>query len=301
MDFIGDNAWPAPRLKDATLSESRLRDVYVQCVKLYRTLVQKCRLVHADFSEYNLLYYHGKLYCIDVSQAVETDSPSAAEFMRHDCRNVTDFFSKGAKGGKGGGNSRGKTSSMTPMSTQELFNFVTDASIGDSEEEVDAALMCAQERVEAREARQRELQDIIATGAMPSPKRRDLSARGAGKPPARDDSDEISDEAREQIVAAAQDELNAMTSAQQVDEEVFMRTSVPQSLYEVDHEAEAQRAERGDQEEAFAQAIAGLTGASRGAAEEGSEGESSEEEEDEDGEERATFKKVTLTEEERAQ
>ena len=88
-----------------------------------------------------------------------------------------------------------------------------------------------------------------------------------------------------------------MMSTQQVDEEVFMRTSVPQSLYEVDHEAEAQRAERGEQEELFAQAIAGMTSGSRGSVETENEGESG----DEEAEECTTFKKVALTEEERAQ
>ena len=33
-----------------------------------RTMFQVCRLVHADLSEYNILYYAGRLAIIDVSQ-----------------------------------------------------------------------------------------------------------------------------------------------------------------------------------------------------------------------------------------
>jgi len=40
---------------------------------LLRTLFHDCRLVHADFSEYNLLWYKKTVYVIDVSQSVEHD------------------------------------------------------------------------------------------------------------------------------------------------------------------------------------------------------------------------------------
>ena len=51
-----------------------------------------CKLVHADFSEYNLLLHEGKVYVIDVSQSVEFDHPMALEFLRRDCVNVNAFF-----------------------------------------------------------------------------------------------------------------------------------------------------------------------------------------------------------------
>ena len=38
-------------------------------------MYNKCHLVHADFSEYNLLYQKGIVYVIDVSQSVEHDHP----------------------------------------------------------------------------------------------------------------------------------------------------------------------------------------------------------------------------------
>jgi RIO kinase 1 len=50
--------------------------------------------VHADLSEYNIIYHEGHLYIIDVSQSVEHDHPSAFDFLRSDIKNVEDFFAK---------------------------------------------------------------------------------------------------------------------------------------------------------------------------------------------------------------
>lgn len=68
MDFIGEGGVAAPRLKDAGLPLQRLREAYTEIVVTVRNLYQKCRLVHADLSEYNILYHRGELYIIDVSQ-----------------------------------------------------------------------------------------------------------------------------------------------------------------------------------------------------------------------------------------
>ncbi|VDP91090.1 unnamed protein product [Echinostoma caproni] len=99
MSFIGKDGIPAPKLKDACFIEPENNDhspvdwtkLYAQIVNDVRTLYQKCRLVHADLSEYNLLYMDGM---IDVSQSVEHESPHALEYLRTDCHNVNAFFRK---------------------------------------------------------------------------------------------------------------------------------------------------------------------------------------------------------------
>ncbi len=120
MKFIGKDGWPSPRLKDATLSEKKLRKAYQQCVEMMRIMFQKCKLVHGDLSEYNILYKKGNVYFIDVSQSVEHEHPSAMDFLRMDCSNITAFFSK-----KG----------LATMSTRQLFTFVTNEDIKDDQVE----------------------------------------------------------------------------------------------------------------------------------------------------------------------
>jgi len=114
MKFIGENGWPAPRLKDADFNEEQACEMYLQMVKMVYRLYNVCKLVHADLSEYNLLYYRGIAYCIDVSQSVEHDHPHALEFLRKDVSNVNAFFLK---------------QNVSVLTTKEFFNFVTDPSI----------------------------------------------------------------------------------------------------------------------------------------------------------------------------
>uniref|UniRef100_A0A0E0LHF6 Serine/threonine-protein kinase RIO1 n=1 Tax=Oryza punctata TaxID=4537 RepID=A0A0E0LHF6_ORYPU len=130
MEFVGKGGWAAPRLKDAALSDDKLRESYFELITTMRTLYQKCKLVHGDLSEYNILYFEGHLYIIDVSQSVDLDHPSALEFLKEDCLHVTDFFKK-----------RG----VAVMSVTELFNFVIDQNIAD--EDVDHYLEKIQQKM----------------------------------------------------------------------------------------------------------------------------------------------------------
>ncbi|KAL1303680.1 hypothetical protein AAFC00_007034 [Neodothiora populina] len=99
MDFLGNKrGYPAPRLRDVNFDMSedevvqKWRELYVQLLGYMRVMYQTCRLVHADLSEYNLLYHKNKLFVIDVSQSVEHDHPRSLEFLRMDIKNVSDFF-----------------------------------------------------------------------------------------------------------------------------------------------------------------------------------------------------------------
>ncbi|KAG8133300.1 hypothetical protein E2320_011128 [Naja naja] len=94
MGFIGKNDMPAPLLKNAQLSESKARELYLQVIQYMRRMYQDAKLVHADLSEFNMLYHSGQVYIIDVSQSVEHDHPHALEFLRKDCANINDFFYK---------------------------------------------------------------------------------------------------------------------------------------------------------------------------------------------------------------
>ncbi|XP_052175729.1 uncharacterized protein LOC127790320 [Diospyros lotus] len=133
MEFIGRSGWAAPRLKDAALSLDKLREGYVEMILAMRTLYQKCKLVHGDLSEYNVLYFEGHLHIIDVSQAVDLDHPHALDFLREDCVHISDFFKKHGVG---------------VMTIRELFDFIVDPSITD--ETIDSYLEEVQQKILAR-------------------------------------------------------------------------------------------------------------------------------------------------------
>lgn len=92
MTLVGTAEHVAPKLKDADIPDGEVEGVYTQCVELLRRMYQECSLVHADFSEYNLLFWENTVHVIDVSQSVEKSHPNALEFLEMDVRNITDFF-----------------------------------------------------------------------------------------------------------------------------------------------------------------------------------------------------------------
>jgi RIO kinase 1 len=115
MDFLGDKrGYAYPRLRDARLTgddvDEQWRKLYIQLLGIMRRLYQVCRLVHADLSEYNILYHDGRLYIIDVSQSVEHDHPRALEFLRMDIKNVGDFF---------------RRQGVDTLLDRTIFNFIT--------------------------------------------------------------------------------------------------------------------------------------------------------------------------------
>ncbi|KAJ2629247.1 Serine/threonine-protein kinase rio1 [Coemansia sp. RSA 1290] len=125
MEFLGsDDGWAYPRLKDAQIPMHRFPRLYYQLVRDMRILYNVCKLVHADLSEYNILYHAKQLYIIDVSQSVEHEHPNALVFLRHDCNNVNEYFRK-----------RGN---VRTMSLRRLFEFITDRTIDN--DKVDEAL-----------------------------------------------------------------------------------------------------------------------------------------------------------------
>ncbi|XP_040288939.1 serine/threonine-protein kinase RIO1 [Bufo bufo] len=144
MGFIGKNDLPAPLLKNVQLSESKSREIYLDIIHYMRRMYQDARLVHADLSEFNILYHNGQTYIIDVSQSVEHDHPHALEFLRKDCANVNDFFVKYG---------------VAVMTVRELFEFVTDPSI--NQDNMDAYLEKAMEIASQRTEEERSNQDKV--------------------------------------------------------------------------------------------------------------------------------------------
>lgn len=94
MSFIGKDQVPAPTLKEAKLGLEESKVAYYQVLAMMKQLYDECTLVHADLSEYNMMWHNGKVWLIDVSQSVEPTHPHGLEFLYRDCRNVSQFFQK---------------------------------------------------------------------------------------------------------------------------------------------------------------------------------------------------------------
>ncbi|KAH6654145.1 serine/threonine-protein kinase RIO1 [Truncatella angustata] len=149
MSLLGDRrGYAFPRLHDTRIAgddaDQQWRSLYLQLMGIMRRMYQVCKLVHADLSEYNILYHDQKLYIIDVSQSVEHDHPRSLEFLRMDIKNTGDFFRK---------------QGVDTLSDRAIFNFVT-ASEGTVEEpamsEALERLFSTREAVDDTEAAQAE-------------------------------------------------------------------------------------------------------------------------------------------------
>ncbi|CAA7261589.1 unnamed protein product [Cyclocybe aegerita] len=165
MTFVGDKeGWASPRLKDASLHPEDVARLYEELVLMVRRMFHVCKLVHADLSEYNILYHEGHPWIIDVSQSVEHDHPSAFDFLRNDIRNVEDFFGRlGVK----------------CLGLRRCFDFVTREKLTDEEETTDEDnlrtwLATAAEEISQKQ-NQEDVDKVDDTGELESSLREDTA------------------------------------------------------------------------------------------------------------------------------
>ncbi len=90
MRYIGTQKAPAPLLKDVIIEDPT--EMYEYLLEQMRLSYQEAGLVHADLSEYNILYYRRKAFIIDVGQAVLVDHANAKDFLYRDIDNINRFF-----------------------------------------------------------------------------------------------------------------------------------------------------------------------------------------------------------------
>lgn len=125
-------------MKDAALPPSDINALYEELVLIVRRIFHVCKLVHADLSEYNIMYHEGHLWIIDVSQSVEHDHPAAFDFLRNDIKNVEDFF--------------GRLGVVT-LGLRRCFDFVIKEKLTEEEgvSDEDALKRLLQERIDAKD------------------------------------------------------------------------------------------------------------------------------------------------------
>lgn len=93
MELIGERDNPAPQLKNIDLEPDEARRVFNKLTDYISLLYNKADLVHADFSEFNVLY-NGEPVVIDMGQSVTLEHPMASKFLARDVTNVARYFEK---------------------------------------------------------------------------------------------------------------------------------------------------------------------------------------------------------------
>lgn len=92
MEYVGDREQAAPRLVDARIPREELPALYEQARGNLRTFA-RAGIVHGDLSPYNVLVWEGRLWFIDLPQAVPVlEAPSAIDFLHRDCSNLGEWF-----------------------------------------------------------------------------------------------------------------------------------------------------------------------------------------------------------------
>ena len=90
MRFIGEHGVPSKSLLESPVDSTD----YESTLSLIRDLFYKAKLVHGDFSEYNIFKTDTGLVVFDLGSAVDLRHPNAEEFLKRDINNITRFFKK---------------------------------------------------------------------------------------------------------------------------------------------------------------------------------------------------------------
>ncbi|MFX1511260.1 MAG: serine protein kinase RIO [Promethearchaeota archaeon] len=89
MEFIGTGKLAAPQIRQIELEN--YQEICEDIVHQIRLMYQKANLVHADLSEYNILYLE-QPWIIDCSQSVLKSHPMANQLLYRDLENILSFF-----------------------------------------------------------------------------------------------------------------------------------------------------------------------------------------------------------------
>jgi len=93
MELIGEKDNPAPQLRNVDLELDEAKRIFNKLSDYISLLYNKADLVHADFSEFNVLY-DGDPVVIDMGQSVTLEHPMASKFLDRDVTNIARYFEK---------------------------------------------------------------------------------------------------------------------------------------------------------------------------------------------------------------
>lgn len=92
MEYIGDEEAPAAKLKDIEMENPE--PVFDSLLEFLAVCWNKAKLVHGDFSPFNILWHNDEAIVIDVGQAVALQHPRAKEFLVRDVTRLVEWGNK---------------------------------------------------------------------------------------------------------------------------------------------------------------------------------------------------------------
>jgi len=94
MELVGEGEMPAPQLREVHLDEEEAKKAFDKISVYMSRLYNKANLVHADLSEFNILYHEGEPVIIDMGQSVTLEHPMARTFLERDISNLARYFKR---------------------------------------------------------------------------------------------------------------------------------------------------------------------------------------------------------------
>lgn len=92
MDYLGTPTSPSPRLRDVKVLNPQV--VYDELIEFLAVTWQKAKMVHGDFSPYNIMWHDDRPVVIDVGQAVVQSHPKSQEFLVRDVTRLVEWAKK---------------------------------------------------------------------------------------------------------------------------------------------------------------------------------------------------------------
>lgn len=94
MTYIGDELMPAPPLHTVELMPEEVQPLFDNTMRNIRLMLEH-GMIHGDLSEYNILYWQGKIILIDFPQVVDVETNShAEEILKRDIERVCQYFNQ---------------------------------------------------------------------------------------------------------------------------------------------------------------------------------------------------------------
>jgi RIO kinase 1 len=94
MTYIGEPERPAPKLCEVVLESDEANEAIRQIIENLKIFF-KLGIIHGDLSSFNILYWEGKIWIIDLPQSVDLyRNPDSMDLLYRDLENLCAYFLK---------------------------------------------------------------------------------------------------------------------------------------------------------------------------------------------------------------